>query len=37
MSCKMAKENPEDIICKSRSNATKVKLDLNHVKTNSYT
>ena len=41
MSGKMAKENPENIIlakgnnsCKRRSNATKVKLDLYHVKTN---
>ena len=45
MSGKMAKKNPENIIlaksninsCKSRSNATKVTLDLYHVKTNSYT
>ena len=44
MSGKMAKENLENIIlakgntpCKSMSNATKVKLDLYHVKTDSYT
>ena len=44
MSGKMAKKNPENIIlakgnnsCKSKSNVTKVKLDLYYVKTNSYT
>ena len=44
MSGKMAKKNPENIIlakgnnsCKSRSNATKVKLDLYQEETNSYT
>ena len=44
MSGKMAKENPDNIIlakgnnsCKSKSNVTKVKLDLYYVKTNSYT
>ena len=40
----MTKKSPENEIsskdnnsCKSRSNATKVKLDLNYVKTNPYT